>query len=87
MDAYHQFQIVIYKWLRFFGKTVGHDILQPEFKTNWHTVLATITALSIPFMYMWTMYNFDGDLAMKAMGYLGIGYQVFEICSRKQFNS
>lgn len=77
MEAYNRFNFVIYKWLRVFGLAQGHDILRPEWsKWSFYTLLSCITAISIPFMYMWTMYNYSGDLAMKAFGYLGIGYQV-----------
>lgn len=77
MKAYRDFNIVIYKWLRFFGLAQGHDILHAEWNEwTFYTIFALTTAISIPFMYMWTMYHYSGDLAMKAFGYLGIGYQV-----------
>lgn len=77
MEAYNRFNFVIYKWLRFFGLGQGQDILRPEWK-QWSifTTISFVTAISIPFMYMWTIFYFSGDLAMKAFGYLGIGYQV-----------
>lgn len=77
MEAYHHFNTIIYKWVRSVGLAQGHDILRAAW-TRWtlHTVLALGTAVSIPFMYTWTIYNFNGDLAMKAFGYLGIGFQV-----------
>lgn len=76
MEAYQQFQTIMNKWLRFFGLSQGHDIFRQDHKVNPYMILSFVTALSIPLMYMWTMYNFNDDLAMKATAYLGIGFQV-----------
>lgn len=76
MEAYQHFHTIIYKWLQFFGRSQGHNIFKENSKANPYMILSFVTSISIPCMYMWTVYNYNDDLAMKATGYLGIGYQV-----------
>lgn len=76
MDSYAKFQLISKNWIGSVGSFMGNDILARDFKISVHTIFVIIIALLLPTLYGWTIYSFEGDLQMKAIGYLGIGFQV-----------
>lgn len=76
MDSYAQFKLILNKWIGSVGSLMGNNIFRKDFKITGHTIFVVIIALLIPTLYGWTIYAFDGDLRMKAIGYIGIGFQV-----------
>lgn len=76
MDSYTQFQLILNKWIGFAGRMLGSDILNKDFKVSGHTVIVLISSLLVPVLYGWTIYAFQGDLAVGALGYFGFGVDV-----------
>lgn len=76
MDAYKQFNVVVYRWLRFIGLCLGHDILREDFKPNLHTALMVTVAFSLPCFVLLTIHYIDGDLALTSGGLIGLGVKV-----------
>lgn len=76
MDSYAQFHVILSKWIGSVGSFMGIDVLRKDFKISGHTIFVIIITLLLPTLYGWTIYAFEGDLQMKAIGYIGIGFQV-----------
>lgn len=76
MDSHTQFKFLLNKWIGFAGRVLGSDFLKKDFKVTAHTIIALITSLLLPFLHGWTMYAFEGDLAVGALGYFGLGIDV-----------
>lgn len=67
MDSYANFQLILNKWIRFVGSLMGMDILNKDFKITVHTIIVIIIAFLLPTFYGWTIYAYDGKLAIEAM--------------------
>lgn len=84
MDYCNQLENILYNWLRFIGLLLGHDILRHNFTMNLYCIVVMFLTCCYPMLFIWTVYHFDGDLAIKASGYIGIGFQV---SSHQQFET
>lgn len=77
MDPYKQFKVMIYIWLRFVGLVIGHDMFKKKFRINFYYIFVIIWSVVAPAWYLWTIYNFGGDLALKAMSYIAVAFKVY----------
>lgn len=75
-EAYQHFQIILYRWLRFVGLIMGHDIFQEHFEIHSHTVFMSAICLSVPIVFFLTSYRFDNELGMAAGAFVVIGLKV-----------
>lgn len=76
MTPYEKFQIIFEKWLRFASKSVGHDILDKNFRPNLLTgMMFTLICLSVVFCF-YTVLAFDSETAWKGATFLSLALQV-----------
>lgn len=78
-DAYHQYQIILYHWLRFIGSIMGQDIFCEDFTIDVQTVLVAMINLSLPLLLFLTYCRFDNELGMMAGVFLIAGPKVTPI--------
>lgn len=78
-DAYRQFRIILYHWMRFVGLIMGQDIFRADFKIHSQTVLALIVNLALPFLFLLTSYRFDNELGMMADTFVIMGLKVIRL--------
>lgn len=93
MSFLKQFQILLTKRLRSYGRLIGHDILAKDFKVNPLTMAAFFVIALITSGYTWDLINFreNPELAIQALGSTAAGYQVtpfsknFVLCTQIKF--
>lgn len=77
MNPYDCFRAIIYKKLSFVGAALGQDIFDENFKINILTVAElTYMFLAAPCLAIWTALYGNRNLAMKAMSFIPITFQV-----------
>lgn len=75
-DAYREFQIILYYWMRYIGLIVGQDIFMEDFRIHSQTVLVLMFNCSLPFLFWLTQYRFDNELGMIAGTFVITGFKV-----------
>lgn len=75
-DAYRDYQIILYRWIRCFGKFMGQDIFHENFKHRSYTTFVAVINLSLPILMFLTSYRFDGELGMTAGVLVIVGLKV-----------
>lgn len=76
MDFLIQFRTVVFTWIRNVGLLCGHDILNANFKVNFHTIVMPLLILTLPLFYITTAIFYDGELAFKAGACIFMGLYV-----------
>lgn len=65
-DAYRQFQIILYRWLRFIGLILGQEIFSANSRINFQPVFTSLVNLSLPLLFTLTSHRFDNELGQMA---------------------
>lgn len=76
MYSYANFQLILNKWIGSVGSLMGMYILKKSFKISVHTVFTIIIVFLLPTFYGWTIYAYEGELAIGAIGFFGYGCDV-----------
>lgn len=76
MDSYGRLKQILFKWVRFVARALGHDIPNYDYVPNAYTYITTLHGVCFPFMYLWTIFHFDGKLSLQGIAYLGNACQV-----------
>lgn len=81
MDPHRQFRTVIYHWLRFLGKLLGHDILFEGSRMNAYTIVLIIYGASLVFACVWSFAIYEGKEAWDGGSYILMAFKVSHIFS------
>lgn len=76
MTPFEKFQIIFEKWFRFASTSIGHNILDKNYKPNLLTgSIFTLICLSVVFCF-YTVFAFDSETAWKGATFLSLALQV-----------
>lgn len=74
--AYDRFKLITFSWMRSIGRCLGHNILRIEYRINAIAMSMSILSAIATSLYIWTIYRFDGELALKSLSILGVCFKV-----------
>lgn len=76
-DAYQQFQIGLYRCIRFIGLILGQDTFNADFEIHSYTVLVLLFIFMLQLILIWTIYRFyDEELGTNSRAFCAIALKV-----------
>lgn len=77
MPAYSEFKDIVYRKLRLIGVSLGLDVLQPDFRPNFMTVITVFALLSTAAMcFSTSVLSDDDEMAMGANACTRLAFKV-----------
>lgn len=70
MEAHQQFNKILFRWFRFIGVLLGHNIFQRDFKLNNHTIVGVIIGILPVICVIWSCLYRDREAALNAACFL-----------------
>lgn len=76
MTPYQKFSTIFEKWFRLTAISIGHNILDNNFKVTAHTISIVLLIIALLIFSFYTMLAFDSETAWKSTTLLSLALQV-----------